>query len=116
MEQVVTNKEKIVIEVGEKSFKLGFPTRTSMQKAEDAGLVIMELATKPIKTSTMLFYTGLLAEQPEMTQEEAEKLLEQYIAEGGELAEINDFLFAQITNFSKSPNGKKKKKAQVVKI
>lgn len=116
MENTITNKEVMEIEVGEKTLKLCFPTRTSAQYAEDMGLEIMKIAEKPLTTTSMLFYTGLLAKQPDITKDEAEKLLEQYVSEGGETGEINDFLLTQLTNFSKSPNGKKKKKAKIVKI
>src|SRR5699024_12529891 len=61
------------------TYKLGFPTRDDAVRAEDKGLVITQLETKPIKVSEKLFYTSLLAKQPSITEEEAKKLLEQYI-------------------------------------
>ena len=63
-----------------------------------------------------LFYTGLLAKHPTTTEDESEKLLNQYISEGGEIGEINEFLIKQYSAFQQSPNGKKKKKAKIVKI
>ncbi len=116
MENKITNAEALNIEIGEKTYLLCFPTRASVYEAENRGLSILGLSERPLITGKMLFYTGLLAKQPEITQEEAEKLLEQYILEGGDLGEINNFLLQQYTNFSQAPKAKKKKKAKIVKI
>ena len=91
------NNEMLEIEIEEKSYKLGFPTRKDAKIAEDNGL-------------------RLLAKQPSITENEAEKLLNQYVEEGGELGEINEFLIKQYSAFQQSPNGKKKKKAKIIKI
>jgi hypothetical protein len=110
------SKELLEIEVGENTYKLGYPTREDIVKAEDMGLKLLELEEKPVKTTNMLFYTALLAKQPTITKDEAIKLLNQYIEEGGEIGEINSFLMQQYVAFQKSPNGKKKKKAKIIKI
>ena len=110
------SKEMIEIEVGEQTYKLGFPTRDDAVKAEDNGLVLTEIENKPIKVSEKLFYTGLLAKQPTTTEEEAKKILEQYLEEGGEIGEINNFLIKQYVGLQQSQNGKKKKKAKIIKI
>ena len=83
------SKELLEIEVGENTYKLGYPTREDIVKAEDMGLKLLELEEKPVKTTNMLFYTALLAKQPTITKDEAIKLLNQYIEEGGEIGEIN---------------------------
>lgn len=103
------------IEVGEKEYTLGYPTRKDAKNAEINGLDITNAGKVLILTET-LFYTGLLAKQPEITREEAEELLEKYIAEGGEAEEITQFLISEYVAFTKSPDGKKKKKAQIVEM
>lgn len=110
------SKEMLEIEIGEQTYKLGFPTRDDAVRAEDKGLVITQLETKPIKVSEKLFYTSLLAKQPSITEEEAKKLLEQYIEEGGAIGEINDFLIGQYVGLQQSQDGKKKKKVKIVKV
>lgn len=110
------NNEMLEIEVGEKNYKLGFPTRNDAKIAEDNGLRILQLDNKPIEVTDKLFFTGLLAKQPSMTEKEAQNILEQYIKEGGEIGEINTFLIKQYMAFQQSPNGKKSKKAKIIKI
>mgnify|MGYP005776765207 CR=1 FL=1 len=110
------SKEMIEIEVGEQTYKLGFPTRNDAVKAEDRGLRLLQLENKPLEVTSKLFYTGLLAKQPLITEEKAEEILNQYIEEGGEIGEINEFLIKQYSAFQQSPTGKKKKKAKIVKI
>lgn len=105
----------IEIEVGEKKYELGYPTRKDAVRAEAEGLDITE-AGKVITMTEVLFYTGLLAKQPEITREEAIELLEQYIAEGGIAEEITQFLISEYVAFSKSPDGKKRKKAKIVEM
>ena len=110
------NNEMLEIEVGEKTYKLGFPRRIDAKTAEDKGLRLIQIENKPIEVTEKLFYTGLLAKHPSMTESEAENLLNQYVEEGGEIGEINTFLIKQYTAFQQSPNGKKKKKAKIIKI
>ena len=105
------------IEIGEKTYKLGFPTRKAAIKAEQNGLDMVNTGGKVLTTADKLFYTGLLAEQPEMDEETATNLLEQYISEGGDQAEITTFLTNEYLNFFASPTSKKqKKKAKIIKI
>lgn len=103
------------IEVGDKEYSLGFPTRASAVKAEVEGLDITN-AGKILSLTETLFYTGLLARNPLMTREEAIEILEKYAAEGGELEEITQFLINEYAAFIKSPDGKKKKKAKIVEM
>lgn len=110
------NNEMLEIEIGEKTYKLGYPTRKDAKIAEDKGLRLLQIENKPIEVTEKLFYTGLLAKHPTTTEDESEKLLNQYISEGGEIGEINEFLIKQYSAFQQSPNGKKKKKAKIVKI
>ncbi len=103
------------IEVGDKEYSLGFPTRKDAVRAEIEGLDITN-AGKVLSLSETLFYAGLLARNPLMTREEAIEILEQYLAEGGEIEEITQFLISEYTAFIKSPDGKKKKKAKIVEM
>lgn len=103
------------IEVGEKEYILGYPTRQDAINAEVNGLDITN-AGKVLIMAETLFYTGLIAKQPEITREEASELLEKYIAEGGDVEETTQFLINEYVAFTKSPNGKKKKKAKIVEM
>lgn len=105
----------IKIEVGDKEYSLGFPTRKDAVRAEFEGLDITN-AGKVLSLSETLFYAGLLAKNPLMTREEAIEILEQYLTEGGEIEEITQFLINEYTAFIKSPDGKKKKKAKIVEM
>lgn len=51
-----------------------------------------------------------------MTKDEADELLETYISEGGDITEITQFLVNQYVAFTKSPTGKKKKKAKMIEM
>ena len=103
------------VEIGDKEYILGYPTRKDAMIAEDNGLDLTE-AGKIVKITATLFYTGLLAKQPKIKRDEAEELLEQYIAEGGEVEELTQFLVSEYMAFTQSPTGKKKKKAKIVEI
>ena len=103
------------IDVGGKEYTLGYPTRKDAINAEMHGLDITQ-AGKMLVLTESLFYTGLLAKQPSITKEKAVKLLEQYIAEGGETEEIVKFLTEEYVAFIKSPDGAKKKKAKIVEM
>ena len=106
----------MTIEVGEKEYKLGFPNRKAVKIAEEKGLDVINNLDKIISLTDKLFYTGLLAFQENIKEEEAEILLEKYIDEGGEPEEILTFLTEEYMGFIKSPEAKKKKKAKIVKI
>lgn len=104
------------IEVGDKELLLGFPTRRDALIAEQHGLDVINDGGKIVTLSSKLFATGLLAKQPEISDEEAMDIMQQYIDEGGEIDEIIQFLTEQYMAFMKSPNGKKKKKAKIVEM
>ena len=106
----------MIIEVGEKEYKLGFPDRMSIKKAEAKGMNIIEGSEKLVTAMDKIFYGGLLAYQPEMTEKEGLEILEQYLAEGGDVNEIIPFLTEQYMAFLKSPDGMKKKKAKIVEM
>ncbi len=105
------------IEVGDKKLMLGFPTRRDALIAEQKGLDVINDSGKVLTLSGKLFFTGLLAKQPRITEEEALDIMEQYINEGGEIDEIIQFLTEQFVAFIKSPDGKKKKKkAKIIEM
>ena len=102
------------IEVKDKKYLLGYPTRRDAIRAENAGLDIVNI--KLLSMQEVLFYSGLLAKQPDIERDEAFKLMETYQAEGGDLEEITKFLTEQYVAFTKSPDGMKKKKAKIVEM
>ena len=102
------------IKIGEKDYMLGYPTRQDAVNAELNGLDVTNVGKILVVTET-LFYTGLIAKQPEITREKAIELLEQYRKENGDVEEITQFLINEYMAFIKSPNGKKKK-AKIVEM
>lgn len=108
--------ETMVIEIEEKEYKLGFKSRKGVKEAEELGLNLSEIEAKPVSVTAKLFYTGLLANHPSITEDEADKLLDKYVEEGGEVGEFNSFLIQQIVGLQQSPNTKKKKKAKIIKM
>ena len=104
------------IEVGDKEYTLGYPTRKDAKIAENNGVDFVNNGGKLITLNDKLFYTGLLANHPSMTEYEAEKIFEQYKKEEGDTDEIITFLTEQYMAFMKSPDGKKKKKAKIVEM
>lgn len=110
MEEWIRSKY-ITIEIGEKEYKLGYPTRRDAVKAEDEGLSLLD--GKLVKLQTKLFYTAMKTFNPFLKEEDAEKLLEQYIDEGGDIEEVNTFLSDQYRNFLQPQDGKKKAKKKM---
>ena len=102
------------IEVKDKKYLLGYPTRKDAVKAENAGLDIINI--KLLSMQEVLFYSGLIAKQPDIKRDEAYELMETYQSEGGDLEEITKFLTEQYVAFTKSPDGKKQKKAKIIQM
>ncbi len=96
------------ITVEGKEYKLGFPTRKSAKKAEEKGLDMSNMG-KLITVTDKLFYTGLYSYQEYITEDEAERIEERFIADNGNLNEIIGFLSQQYMAFIKSPNGQEEK-------
>lgn len=105
------------IEVGENEYLLGFPTRKDAKIAEMKGLNLIE-TSQTLVLADKLFYTGMLAKQPKTTEEEAEKIEEQFIEEGGMLEDVISFLSQQYLAFIQSPAPKKnaKKRATIIEM
>ena len=116
MEELVRSK-MIKIEVGENEYVLGFPTRKDAKFAEARGLNLLE-TSQTLVLADKLFYTGMLAKQPEITEEEAEKIEEPFIEEGGMLEDVISFLSQQYLAFIQSPSPKKnaKKKSMIIEM
>lgn len=107
----------IEIELNEgKTYKLGFPTRKDIKYAEKQGLDISN-AGKAVSFYDTLYYTAFLANHPSMTEYEAQKIIEKYVDEGGDLGEIQKFLIDQYSNFIQSPEKSTiTKKAKIINI
>ena len=102
------------IEVKGKTYLLGYPTRKDAVRAENAGLDVTNI--KILSMTEVLFYSGLLAKQPTISRKEANEIMDNYLAEGGDLEEITKFLTEQYVAFTKSPDGMKKKKAKIIEM
>lgn len=96
------NEEFKTITVEGKKYKLGFPTRKSAKKAEALGLNIVD-NSKILTLADKLFYTGLYSYQEYITEDEAERIEEKFIADTTEdkqtLDEITGFLSNQFMGF-----------------
>lgn len=103
------------ISVGDKTYLLGYPTRKDAKNAEQNGLNLTNIDGKVLTSCDVIFYTGLLAKQPDIKEKEAEKILEQYQSENGDINEVTNFLTEQYMAFLKSPKGKMKK-AKVIEM
>lgn len=104
------------IKVGEKEYKLGYPTRKDAKIAEEHGLDLITNGGKLITLNDKIFFTGLLANHPSMTEYEAVGIMEAYKKEDGDIDEIIQFLTEEYMAFINSPDGKKKKKAQIIEM
>lgn len=104
------------IEVGSKEYILGYPTRQDAKIAESKGVDLVNNGGKLITLNDKIFWTGLLAKHPSTTEYEAIKIMEKYKEEEGDIDEVISFLTEQYLAFIKSPDGKKKKKAQIVEM
>ena len=93
---------------------MGFPTRKDAIKTEEKGLNILE--GKMVKIYSKMFYTGMLAYNPFINEDEALKLMDKYSEEGGDVDEVVTFLTGEYQNFLKPQESKKKtkKKAQII--
>lgn len=99
-----------------KTYKLGYPTRKDVKYAESKGLDITN-AGKAVSFYDTLYYTSFLANHPSMSEYEAQKIIEKYSEEGGDLEEIQKFLIEQYSNFIKSPaNSQVKKTARIINM
>ena len=98
----------IQIEVDKKEYILGFFKRKDVKVAEKKGLRINKLEDELVTQTDKLIYTALLSKQPNITEEQANDIIEKFVEEGGDLKEVLSFLAEQIANFMLSPNGKTK--------
>ena len=116
MEELVRSKI-MKIQVGDKEYKLGYPTRKDAKIAEANGVDLVNNGGKLITLNDKLFFTGLLANHPSMTEYEAIGIMEAYKQEGGDVDEIIKFLTEEYMAFLKSPEEEKiKKKAKIIEM
>lgn len=106
----VNRRKAIQIELEDKEYILGFFTRKDVKIAEKKGLRVSKIEDELFTQTDKLFYAGLLAKQPSITEAEAEAIIEKFINEGGDLQEVVGFLVKQIMGFMTSQTGKSKKK------
>ncbi len=114
--EVRIRSKLIKIEVGDKEYTLGYPTREDAKIAERNGVDLINSNGKLVTLSDKVFWTGMLAKHPSMTEYEAIKIMEKYKEEGGDVDEVVTFLTEQYLAFIKSPDGKKKKKAKIIEM
>lgn len=108
---------KCVIEIGDKEYTLCL-TRQSVKEIETKGFNIQNFLEKPVTYMDILWYGGFIANHSSVNPNLAAKLLETYQEEGGDVAEVINFLADEYSNFVNAPTdtkSKKKKKAKIVK-
>lgn len=106
------------LEVKGKEYLIGFSNRASVLKAERAGFmkVLNEMDNAPVEGVAKLLQLGMLEKQPNITVNECNKIIEDYIEENttekecADIGQISAFIINQYMAFSGAPNGKKKAK------
>lgn len=116
----------IELEANNKKYYVGFSNRASVLNAKRSGLeeVIKEIGKEDIDAETIyvkLLRYGLLEKQPEITVEETQKIIDEYITDNVndtycvDIMEIMKFITEQYQAFSGLPIGTKKvKKLKIV--
>lgn len=113
------------LEVKGKKYYIGFSNRASVLKAEKKGFmkVLKELEDAPVEGVGKLLQLGMLEKQPDITVNECNQIIADYIEEnttdeeGVDIGQISSFIINQYTAFSGAPNGKKKlKEIPIVEI
>ena len=105
------------IQVGDKEYKLGYPTRKDAKIAEANGVDIVNNGGKMITLNDKLFFTGLLANHPSTTEYEAIGIMEAYKKEGGDINEVINFLTEEYMAFFYSSEEEKiKKRAKIIEM
>jgi hypothetical protein len=98
----------IKLNIGDKDYFLGFPTRLSVRRAEQHGLDITKIKGV-LSIADNVFYTALLEKQPKMTAKEADGLIDLLMEEGKyDYNEIIAELTNEVTLFYKTQEGQKK--------
>lgn len=103
------------LEVKGKEYLIGFSNRASVLKAERKGFmkVLKQMDDAPIEGVARLLQLGMLEKQPDITVDDCNNILEDYIEEnttekeGVNVGQISAFIINQYTAFSGAPNGKK---------
>lgn len=106
---------KCIIEIRDKEYTLCL-TREAVKKMEDLGFNIQAFVNKPVSMMDILWYGGFVANHKEVSKNLAEKLMESYQEEDGDINEVIEFLAEEYSNFVNAPaDTEKKKKAKIVK-
>lgn len=109
--------KKMIIEVGfddkAKEFTLEIDRNSIVYGETVIGFSITDMGTQLVTQSYRGFATALQKNHKELLVEERNALLDQYLEEGGELGDINEFVGNAIGNFfnpTKTGSKAKKKK------
>lgn len=105
----------IKLNIDDKEYILGFANRESLKRAERRGLTLLD-ASKVITYADKMFYCSLLDRQPEMTEEEANKLIDRLPENGYDYTEIIQELRVLVNEVFSSTQIKDPKKMKQIKI
>ena len=100
-------KTKIIIKDREYILSL---TRKSVEWLEKQGFNIADVDKKPVTSYMLMFRAGFIQDYPEAN---AERLYDEYEAEGGDTSEVVSFLIEEYANFIKSLADTKSKKKKM---
>ena len=104
----------IKLKIDEKEYILGFANRESVKRAESLGLSLMD--RKVITFSDKLFYVSLLDKQPDMTEQDADKIIERLAENGYDYSEVISTLRQLLEEVFISTQIKDPKKKKTIKI
>lgn len=106
---------KIAIEVSDKEYLFEID-RKEIIRAEKIGFRIKEIESSPLTQLYLLWNVGLHKNQPTLSMNFTNDLMDKYESENGDVSEVIDFLSNEYLNFLQTTpqNTKELKKARVV--
>lgn len=107
----------LIAEIGGKEYKFALD-RKEIIRAEARGFSAREIENSPTTQMSFLWEAGLHKFQPNLKLEESLGLMDTYIEEDGDIAEIIEFLSNEYAAFLQATptNSKKLKKARVESV
>jgi hypothetical protein len=104
---------KLKVEIEDKDYLFELD-KAAIRKGELNGFSIRKVEDQPMNMTTLLWSIGLYKHHPNLPYEKSAKLFDKYADEGGDIAEVIQFLTEQYQSFSLATpeDSKKVKKAE----
>lgn len=107
---------KCTINVNKKDYDLVL-TRNSVKWLEGNGFSLDDFEKKPVTYYDILWNAGFIEKYPHVHPQLAEKLMNSYEEEGGDVKEVIRFIFEEYVNFINAlADTKSEKKATIVEM